>query len=477
MKKKEKKRNGIPARTRRGILAACMVFFFSLQIFQGKVLWRESTGESPGKVLSGKVPAEENERTQIMETTQQKEPVSDAQTAQEKETREQEREQLLTRLYARSAALVDADSGRVLLGKEEHVMRPMASTTKIMTCILALEYLREHPDQTIEVSDQAASQPKVHLGMQKGEVFYIKDLLYSLMLESHNDSAVAVAEGIAGSVEEFAKEMNAKAAEIGCKNTHFITPNGLDAEDEGGVHSTTAEDLAKIMRYCIMTSGEKETFLEVTRTKEYQFQDADRKRTFSCHNHNAFLDMMDGALSGKTGFTADAGYCYVGSLRRDDRTFIVALLACGWPDNKGYKWKDTRRLMEYGLEHYHYREVYRNTVPDKLLVVDAFDPEIPYQTSEKISLRVKNSEESKKILLREEEEIRMEIKTVKCKKAPVKKGEKAGTVSYYLADEKIAENVVVTERAVEKRTWEKCMKIVTAKFLTLESLVWYVKYV
>lgn len=133
--------------------------------------------------------------------------------------------------------------------------------------------------------------------------------------------------------------------------------------------------------------------------------------------------------------------------------------------------------MEYGLEHYHYREVYSNTAPDKLLVVDAFDPEIPYQTSEKISLRVKNSEESKKILLREEEEIRMEIKTVKCKKAPVKKGEKAGTVSYYLADEKIAENVVVTERAVEKRTWEKCMKIVTAKFLTMESLVWYVKYI
>ena len=148
------------------------------------------------------------------------------------------------------------------------------------------------------------------------EVFYIKDLLYSLMPESHNDSAVAVAEGIGGSVEEFAKEMNAKAAEIGCKDTHFITPNGLDAEDESGVHSTTAEDLAKIMQYCIMTSGEKEAFLEVTRTKEYQFQDTDRKRTFSCHNHNAFLDMMDGALSGKTGFTAEAGYCYVGSLRR-----------------------------------------------------------------------------------------------------------------------------------------------------------------
>ena len=110
----------------------------------------------------------------------------------------------------------------------------------------------------------------------------------------------------------------------------------------------------------------------------------------------------------------------MGSLRRDERTFIVALLACGWPDNKGYKWKDTRRLMEYGLEHYHYREVYRNTVPDKLLVVDAFDPEIPYQTSEKISLRVKNSEESKKSCCAGRRDPHG-IKTVKCKKAPVKK--------------------------------------------------------
>lgn len=458
MKKKEKKRNGIPARTRRGILAACMVFFFSLQIFQGKMLWRESTGESPGKVLSGKVPAEENERTQIMETTQQKEPVSDAQTAQEKETREQEREQLLTRLYARSAALVDADSGRVLLGKEEHVMRPMASTTKIMTCILALEYLREHPDQTIEVSDQAASQPKVHLGMQKGEVFYIKDLLYSLMLESHNDSAVAVAEGIAGSVEEFAKEMNAKAAEIGCKNTHFITPNGLDAEDEGGVHSTTAEDLAKIMRYCIMTSGEKETFLEVTRTKEYQFQDADRKRTFSCHNHNAFLDMMDGALSGKTGFTADAGYCYVGSLRRDDRTFIVALLACGWPDNKGYKWKDTRKLMEYGLEHYQYRDIDKKMQIPEIKVAGGVDDKKPYQYCLNVPVKIERpAEENSKILMRDGEELRAKLELAKYWNAPLKKGEKIGMLTYYLDGYKVAEYELKNEKAVAKRDFSWCI--------------------
>ena len=338
-------------------------------------------------------------------------------------------------LYARSAVLMDADSGRVLL-----------------------EYLREHPDQTIEVSNQAASQPKVHLGMQKGEVFYIKDLLYSLMLESHNDSAVAVAEGIAGSVEEFAKEMNAKAAEIGCKDTHFITPNGLDAEDESGVHSTTAEDLAKIMQYCIMTSGEKEAFLEVTRTKEYQFQDTDRKRTFSCHNHNAFLDMMDGALSGKKGFTAEAGFWSVGSLRRDERTFIVALLACGWPDNKGYKWKDTRRLMEYGLEHYQYRDIDKKMQIPEIKVAGGVDDKKPYQYCLNVPVKIERpAEENSKILMRDGEELRSKMELAKYWNAPLKKGEKIGMLTYYLDGYKVAEYELKNEKAVAKRDFSWCI--------------------
>ena len=325
-------------------------------------------------------------------------------------------------LYARSAVLIDADSGRVLFEKEADVIRPMASTTKIMTCIIALEYLKEHPDQTVEVSDQAVSQPKVHLGMQRGEAFYLKDLLYSLMLESHNDSAVAVAEGVAGSVEKFAEKMNAKAAEIGCKDTHFITPNGLDAKDAEGVHSTTAKDLAKIMRYCIMISTEKETFLEVTRAKEYQFQNTEKKRSFSCHNHNAFLDMMDGALSGKTGFTADAGYCYVGSLRRDKRTFIVALLACGWPNNKGYKWKDTRKLMEYGLEHYQYREIDKKMQIPEIKVAGGVDDKKPYQYCLNVPVKIERpAEENSKILIRDGEELRAKLELAKYWNAPLKK--------------------------------------------------------
>ena len=356
-------------------------------------------------------------------------------------------------LYARSAVLIDADSGRVLFGKEADVIRPMASTTKIMTCIIALEYLKEHPDQTVEVSDQAVSQPKVHLGMQRGEAFYLKDLLYSLMLESHNDSAVAVAEGVAGSVEKFAEKMNAKAAEIGCKDTHFITPNGLDAKDAEGVHSTTAKDLAKIMRYCIMISTEKETFLEVTRAKEYQFQDTEKKRSFSCHNHNAFLDMMDGALSGKTGFTADAGYCYVGSLRRDKRTFIVALLACGWPNNKGYKWKDTRKLMEYGLEHYQYREIDKKMQIPEIKVAGGVDDKKPYQYCLNVPVKIERpAEENSKILIRDGEELQAKLELAKYWNAPLKKGEKVGMLTYYLESQKIAEYPLSIKKTVKKRT-------------------------
>ena len=266
-------------------------------------------------------------------------------------------------LYAKSAVLMDAESGRILYGKNAAEQMAMASTTKIMTLLIALE--QGNPEQIITVSKYAQSMPDVQLNMKEGEQYVLKDLLYSLMLESHNDSAVAIAEGVAGSVEAFADRMNRKAKEIGCENTCFITPNGLDAtatltDAEGRetavFHSTTAENLAKIMSYCITKSPCKEQFLEITQTPTYTFSNCEGTRNFTCQNHNSFLYMMEGAISGKNGFTGKAGYCYVGALKRDNRTLVVALLACGWPNNKSYKWKDTRALMEYGLANYRYEE-------------------------------------------------------------------------------------------------------------------------
>ena len=134
-------------------------------------------------------------------------------------------------LYAKAAVLMDADSGRILYEKNGTAAMANASTTKILTCILALE--NGNLDSVVEVSPLAASQPRVHLGMHTGQKFYLKDLLYGLMLESFNDCAVAIAEHIGGNVEGFAGLMNDKAAEIGCKDSYFITPNGLVSPYDG----------------------------------------------------------------------------------------------------------------------------------------------------------------------------------------------------------------------------------------------------
>lgn len=353
-------------------------------------------------------------------------------------------------LYARSAVLMDADSGRVLFGKNEAQQMPMASTTKIMTCIVALE--NGNPEDMVTVSSYAARQPKVHLGMHNGQQFLLKDLLYSLMLESHNDSAVAIAEHVGGSVEGFAALMNQKAKELGCRDTYFITPNGLDAETCDGngekkVHSTTAADLARMMKYCIDGSEKKEEFLEITRTQNYSFSDAEGKRSYSCNNHNAFLTMMDGALSGKTGFTGNAGYCYVGALRREDRTFIVALLACGWPNNKGYKWSDTKKLMTYGLENYGYENVYEETRLEPIPVEKGIpENNKPYGTAY-VPVSVKEEEQELRVLLKEGEAVEKKVSLSEKLTAPVKAGSPVGSVKYYLEGVLLKEYPVVTGEA------------------------------
>lgn len=249
-------------------------------------------------------------------------------------------------LYAKSAVLIDAETGRILYGKNATTPMANASTTKIMTCLLAIESGKL--GDTVTFSEHACNMPKVRLGCSEGTQFVLEDLLYSLMLESHNDTAVAIAEHVAGSVEAFTKQMNERAAELDCRNTHFVTPNGLDSSDAGGAHQTTAYDLSLIMAACI----QNEKILEITETSSKNITSVDGTFQATLYNHNALLSMVDGVISGKTGFTAKAGYCYVGAYRNDDCVYTFALLACGWPNNKGYKWEDSRKLMAYGNETY-----------------------------------------------------------------------------------------------------------------------------
>lgn len=356
-----------------------------------------------------------------------------------------------TSLYAQAAVLMDADSGRVLFNKNGEEVLANASTTKILTCILALEL--GNLDDIVTASESAAVQPRVHLGMKAGEKFVLRDLLYSLMLESHNDSAVAIAEHVAGATDEFAKKMNQKAKEIGCRNTYFITPNGLDAVDENGSHSTTATDLAKIMSYCVMESEQKDMFITITGTPNYSFSNADGTRNFSCSNHNSFLTMMEGAFSGKTGFTGKAGYCYVGALERDGRTFIVALLACGWPNNKNYKWSDTKKLMEYGVENFSYRSVDEKIELPRIPVENGVPSSDSIFDKAYTSLEVDyGTENDFSFLLRDDEKI--EIKTTYEDKltAPLKMGEGVGKISYYLDGNVLKEFPIIVAGHVEERS-------------------------
>ena len=349
-------------------------------------------------------------------------------------------------LHALSAVLMDGDSGRVLYEKDGKTPLANASTTKVLTCIVALE--SSPGDDYVQVSQNAASQPEVRLGLQKGEQYYLEDLLYSLMLKSHNDTAVAIAEHCGGTVEGFARMLNRKAKQIGCKDTYFITPNGLDAQDENGKHHTTAEDLALIMRYAI----KNKTFLHISQTRDYTFSEITGKRTFSVHNANALLDMMDGVLAGKTGYTSQAGYCYVCAWEEEGKTFVVSLLGCGWPNHKTYKWSDTKKLLSYGAYNYDYETYWQEPHTSKILVTDGV--ENMQNICEKVYLRgkcsVTSEDREKEILLKKGEAVTCKTEIPQKVSAPVLKGEKLGRIAYYLDGKLIDFYPVYAERSVEK---------------------------
>lgn len=372
---------------------------------------------------------------------------------------EKAKEENEPKLHALSAVLMDGDSGRILYEKEGNAFRPMASTTKIMTCILALE--NGSLSDVCTVSPNAASQPKVHLGAGAGMKFYLKDLLYSLMLESHNDTAVVIAEQIGGSTEGFAAMMNQKALDLGCKDTFFITPNGLDAvrTDRNGterMHGTTAEDLARIMRYCVWESPKREEFLEITRTSNYSFMDTERKHSFSCVNHNALLNILEGAVSGKTGFTGGAGYSYVGAYQNDGRNFVAVLLGCGWPPHKTWKWEDAKALFQYGRENFYYRDVYQEPDLRPVPVADGAEED---GGEAKLHLTANVSEEDRhlKLLLKEGEEVSCKIELPARVEAPVARGEIIGRWMYELDGEIVRSYPIYAAETIRRRDFRYCL--------------------
>jgi D-alanyl-D-alanine carboxypeptidase (penicillin-binding protein 5/6) len=246
-------------------------------------------------------------------------------------------------LSARSAFLVDARTGKVLFQKDPDLRLPPASTTKIVTALVTLESGRKLHD-ILTVSKTATRVPASKLYLRPGQTISIEHLLYSVMLSSANDASMVLAEGIGGSVEQFAESMTTKAHQLGAINTHFTNPHGLTAAD----HYSTARDLATIFRYAM----KNDIFQQIIHTKISSVKSTSpgkkrrQARLMSVRNHNRLLWNFDGALGGKTGYTLAAQKCFVGAVERNGVMLIVSLL--GSRD----LWSDTKRLLEYGFDNY-----------------------------------------------------------------------------------------------------------------------------
>ena len=366
------------------------------------------------------------------------------------------------KLYALSACVLDAETGRVLYGKNENEVRAMASTTKILTCLLALENCSM--DELVTVSDYAASMPDVQLNMKAGEQYRLYDLLLSLMLESHNDTAVAIAEHVGGSVEGFCKMMNQRASELGCTNSTFLTPNGLDKElvtEEGNKkHSTTARELAIIMAECI----KNEQFVEICRTQSAMIQNHEKTRSFRLENHNALLRTMAGVIAGKTGFTCDAGYCYVGAVERDGTVYICTLLGCGWPNNKNYKWSDMKELIAFAEEQYKQADIVPQGLQERL------PKEIPVaegirggSIQKMLSLKTL-TENNDEVVVRCGERLYVVCEIPKYINAPITEGTEVGKIHYILNGQTIKTESLTAEYTVDKVVFYDYLYFVLKEF-------------
>ena len=210
----------------------------------------------------------------------------------------------------------------------------MASTTKIMTCIIVLE--NGNLNDIVEVSKKSAGTGGSRLGLKTGDKITVKDLLYGLMLCSGNDAAVALAEHVGGSIEDFSKLMNDKAAKLNLENTHFVTPHGLDNDE----HYTTAYELALLSNYALKNKD----FAQIVGTKSYTVTINNYTKTLS--NTNELLGTLNGIYGIKTGFTNGANRCLVTACKRGNMDIICVVLGA---DTKNFRTKDSIKLIEYIL--------------------------------------------------------------------------------------------------------------------------------
>ena len=347
-------------------------------------------------------------------------------------------------INSRKYVIYDRLSGRCIYGKDENKQTAMASTTKIMTILIVLEHCKL--TDVVTMDKKAAKTGGSRLGLSEGDKVTVNDLLYGLMLRSGNDAAVALAIHTAGSVEKFAQLMNDKAKELGLKNTHFVTPHGLDNPE----HYTTAFELAKLTDYAL----KNEKVLEIVKTRTTTININGYNRQIS--NTNELLGNVEGVYGVKTGFTNNAGRCLVTAVKRGDMDLIIVVIGA---DTRKDRAKDSMKLIEYAYKKYRVVNV-EEMINKEFKMWKQINENRIYIYKGITSIETKIDDiKVKKIAT--DEIPKIEINAVTYLEAPVEKDMRIGSVTVKLGNEVIEEIGIKVEKKVERRNVFEYIRIIS----------------
>lgn len=339
---------------------------------------------------------------------------------------------------ARSAVLYEPETDSVLFSKNADLRLPMASTTKIMTALVAVESCE--PDEEIEISGDAVGIEGSSAYLKSGDVLTMEELLYALLLQSANDAAAAIAIHVGGSIDAFADMMNEKAKALSLTDTHFTNPHGLDDKE----HYTTATELAKIAAAAL----ENPTVRKIAATYKKTFSNEDRTRTYV--NHNKLLRLYEGTVGVKTGFTKRSGRCLVGAAEKDGLTLISVTLDA--PND----WQDHKSMLDFG-----YGKIEKVTFAEPC----EYEYEISVLGSEGKVIKVKNENGASLILPKENRDIKEYVKLSRFVCAPVRRGDILGEVIFTLDGETVSRiPLTATEEVREPGNGGFIKKILTSIF-------------
>lgn len=315
---------------------------------------------------------------------------------------------------AQSAVVLTADTGTVLFEKDGHTPRPVASTTKIMTALLALEAAQERGDPLVDITQEMVAVEGSSMGLQAGDSISLTGLAAGMLLASGNDAANAAALYLDGSLESFAARMNQRAAALGMEDTHFVTPSGLDGEDAQGLgHLSTAYDMALLARAAL----ENQAFRQLCSSPSLAVEFAEPVKRVTYTNHNKLLAQYQGCVGVKTGFTKEAGRCLVSAAERDGALLIAVTL------NAPNDWEDHTALLDYGFSQ---MEPYQLAGGDVRLTVPVVGSPV-----EVVSLRGSNGGEVT-LPLGQGAQVERVVRVPKFLYAPVEAGEQVGEICWYL---------------------------------------------